>query len=118
MRETRAMGTPADGEPEPDGSAADATHGVADGDDQERAEPESGGPAPATGWDGRGGEEEARLFLHGRKTRLRGRTLQLVLWLAAHQRRINAVPGESGELWLTWKGHADATIAGRIQVRL
>lgn len=64
------------------------------------------------------GGEQGRLFLHGNKTVLRGRTLELILWLAANQERINAARCESGQLWLTWKGFAGASIMGRILVRL
>ena len=67
--------------------------------------------------DERGGEQ-GRLFLHGYKATLRGRTLQLILWLAAHQTRINAIHSEGGQLWLTWKGTTSATIEGSITVRL
>lgn len=64
------------------------------------------------------GGERGRLFARGEKTRLRGRTLDLILWLAANQERINAARCESGQLWLTWKGYAGAAITGTIVVRL
>lgn len=67
--------------------------------------------------DERGGEQ-GRLFLHGYKATVRGRTLQLMLWMAAHQTRINAIHSEGGQLWLTWKGTTSATIEGSITVRL
>lgn len=52
------------------------------------------------------------------RARVTGRTLQLIVWLATHQERINQSATESGQLWLTWKGDGPQSISGDIRTRL
>lgn len=65
-----------------------------------------------------GGSQEGELRYGGVRMRLRGRALRLILWLAAHQTRINETAPESGQIWLTWKGEGPQSIDGDIRTRL
>lgn len=47
-----------------------------------------------------------------------GRVLHLVLWLARHQERINALAPEAGQVWMTWKGHGARSISGDLKTPL
>jgi hypothetical protein len=49
---------------------------------------------------------------------LSGRTLRLVLWIAARQSRLNGTAPECGQLWLTWKGEGERSITGDIRTTL
>lgn len=73
-----------------------------------------GARAPAPGLPATTGE----LRCGGVRLALSGRTLRLVLWLAAHQTRVNETAGESGQLWLTWKGEGLQSVDGEIKTRL
>jgi hypothetical protein len=109
MVESKAAHAETSPECEPDTHDSDSAAGIPEGlHSKQLVESEQ---------DERGGEQ-GRLFLHGYKATVRGRTLQLILWLAAHQTRINAIHSEGGQLWLTWKGTTSATIEGSITVRL
>jgi|GEM_PF-1074486 len=66
----------------------------------------------------RGRVEEADLRCEGMRVTLRGRALRLILWLAAHQSRINESAPESGQIWLTWKGEGPNSITGDIRTKL
>jgi hypothetical protein len=50
--------------------------------------------------------------------RIYGRTLRLMLWLAARQQQINTVAAQSGQLWITWKGDGPRSIDGEVKTRL
>lgn len=54
----------------------------------------------------------------GNHVELRGRALRLVLWIAAHQARLNATSAENGYLSLSWKGESAQSIEGDLHVRL
>ena len=49
---------------------------------------------------------------------LSGCALQLALWIARHQRRINDTARDGGQLILNWKGIHLPSIAGEIKTRL
>ncbi len=53
----------------------------------------------------------SRLFLYGR-------TLRLILWIAARQRHLNLVAPDCGQIWITWKGEAEDSISGDIRTPL
>ncbi len=84
----------------------------------------NGGTPPATSGTPAGGEtgdwnpDEGRIFYHGYKATVRGRTLQFILWLASNQARINSPHCDRGQLWLTWKGNENATITGKLNIEL
>ncbi len=54
----------------------------------------------------------------GERRRISGRTLRLMLWLAAQQQRINEVASDRGQLWITWKGDGPQSIDGEVKTRL
>lgn len=62
--------------------------------------------------------DTGELRYEGARLTLRGRALRLMLWLAAHQSRINETAPESGQIWLTWKGDGPRSIDGDIKTRL
>lgn len=62
--------------------------------------------------------ETAELRYHGTRVLLSGRSLRLILWIAARQRRLNATAPESGQIWLTWKGEGERSITGDIRTTL
>jgi hypothetical protein len=62
--------------------------------------------------------DQGELRCGGTRTPLRGRALRLILWLAAHQTRINETAPERGQLWLTWKGAGPHSIDGDIRTPL
>lgn len=66
----------------------------------------------------RGDIGDGELRCAGLRLPLTGRTLRLVVWLAAQQARINATAAERGQLWLTWKGAGPGSISGRIETPL
>lgn len=47
-----------------------------------------------------------------------GRALQLALWIARHQCRINDTSPDGGQLVLNWKGMHPSSIVGEIKTRL
>ncbi|HLZ23759.1 MAG TPA: hypothetical protein VKQ30_16735 [Ktedonobacterales bacterium] len=49
---------------------------------------------------------------------VRGCALQLTLWIARHQSRINETTPEGGQLTLNWKGEFPPSITGEIRTRL
>lgn len=49
---------------------------------------------------------------------LSGRVLLLVLWLARHQERINALAPDAGQVWMTWKGQGGQSISGDLKTPL
>lgn len=49
---------------------------------------------------------------------LSGRVLLLVLWLARHQERINALAPEAGQVWMSWKGTGGQSISGDLKTPL
>lgn len=61
---------------------------------------------------------QGELRCGGMRVPLRGRTLRLVLWMAAHQTRINETAPERGQIWLTWKGNGPSAIDGDIRTPL
>ncbi len=67
---------------------------------------------------GRRDEPEGELRVGGQRVTLRGRALRLILWLAWHQGRVNAVAPESGQLWMSWKGEGESSITGDIRTGL
>lgn len=58
------------------------------------------------------------LHYGGARLSVEGRALRLMLWLANHQGRINAVASESGQLWLTWKGDGNQSISGDVKMKI
>ncbi len=61
---------------------------------------------------------QGELRCGGMRFALRGRTLRLIIWMAAHQERINETAPDSGQLWLTWKGNGPHAIDGDIRTPL
>lgn len=49
---------------------------------------------------------------------LRGCALQLALWIAFHQNRINEAAPDCGQLILNWKGDHPPSITAEIKTRL
>lgn len=62
--------------------------------------------------------QDGELRIGRQSMRLTGRALRLILWLAHHQARINETAPESGQIWLSWKGDGQHSIAGDIRTRL
>ena len=61
---------------------------------------------------------DAELRYDGASVHLSGRALQLILWLATRQTRINTLAPERGQAWITWKGDGLSSIDGEILTRL
>lgn len=80
-----------------------------EGRSEDQREPALGGAEDAAVGELRCGEREWSLT---------GRTLRLVLWLAAHEHEINTVAAERGQLWITWKGGGPNSIDGEVKTRL
>ena len=62
--------------------------------------------------------DQGELRCGGLRIALHGRTLRLILWMAAHQARINETAPERGQIWLTWKGSGPHAIDGDIRTPL
>ncbi|HLJ80031.1 MAG TPA: hypothetical protein VKT52_01015 [Ktedonobacterales bacterium] len=54
----------------------------------------------------------------GTRITLRGCALQLALWIARRQSRINDAALDGGQLILNWKGVSSPSISGEIKTRL
>lgn len=83
------------------------------------------GSATPAGGSGKGVREslaeslaEGELRCGEQRWTISGRTLRLMLWLAARQQRINEVASERGQLWITWKGNGPHSIDGEVKTRL
>ena len=64
------------------------------------------------------GARKALLHAGGESIVLKGRALRFILWIADHQKYINAARGNSGQLWLTWKGRPTPNIMGKLNIDL
>lgn len=67
-------------------------------------------------WEGSLGTGELRY--QGLRLFLCGRTLRLLLWIAARQHRLNVIAPDCGQIWVTWKGEGEDSISGDIRTPL
>jgi hypothetical protein len=61
---------------------------------------------------------EGVLLYGNRRVLVCGRALKLIVWMAAHQTRINAMAPAAGQLWLTWKGDGEHSLSGDLKTAL